>query len=450
MNTPSFYIGDGLREQTIFMTFIKNLCISCLAELIKLSCPWYIWYLARNTLSCIFDFVLFLLVIMLIVFLPRFGDNALHHATILEEIPLPTPADIIPKIKQNFPTPEELKYHVKFWKDVFARYTSQQVIIHDDWYYQVVYEVVDLDRSPGVYAVMRKYKRILLAIDRKEKTHKLDSLSPQEARVYKMFEGISEKNKFRKAASQRMKARWGQRNQFLEAIQRSGLYQWKFEQIFQKHGLPVELTRIPFVESYFKYSAHSYAGAAGVWQFMPATARIYGLKMNYKVDERYDPYKSAESAACLLKANYEIFGSWPLAISAYHHGSGGVMKAVKQLKTTDLGKIVRKYRGAKFGFYSRNYYAQFLAVAEIMHNPQKYFGTVKRLPPLYYDQVIITQKIFVKDIASNLAISKDELTALNRDLKRAVIQSKSAIPRQFALKLPPGKKEQFLAQYAKQ
>ncbi len=435
------------------MTFLKNFCISCLAELIKLSCPWYIRNLIRKVLSCVFDATVFLFVIMSIVLLPRFGDNALYHAIIPSFWPAP---DITAKIgrsflkvERDFPTPEELKYHVKFWKDVFARYTNRQAIIHDNWYFQVVYEVVESGRSPGVYGTMRKYKRILLELDRKERTHKLDSFTPEEARVYKMFEQISEPGKFRKAAYQRMRVQWGLCKPILDAIERSGLYQWKFEQIFQEHGLPIELTRIPFVESHFKYNAYSYAKAAGIWQFIPATARMYGLKMNYKVDERYDPFKSAESAARLLKANYDIFGSWPLAIAAYHHGPVGLNRAIKQLGTTDLGRIVREYRGARFGFYSRNYYAQFLAVVEIMHNPKKYFKNIKRLPPLHYDQVIMPQQIFMKDIINKLGVSKNELVALNRDLKPAVIQSKSSIPRQFVLKLPPGQKNRFLALYAK-
>jgi membrane-bound lytic murein transglycosylase D len=314
----------------------------------------------------------------------------------------------------------------------------------------VIYAVIDLDTSPSIKTAMRKYKRILLALDRKQRQHKLHSLTPEEARIYSMFEQISERNKFKKAATQRMRAQCGQHDRFLQAIQVSGLYQQKFEQIFQQYGLPIELTRIPFVESYFKHNAYSYAGAAGIWQFMPATARMYGLRINSKIDERYDPFKSAESAARLLKANYEIFHSWPLAITAYNHGPGGLLKAVKTLGTKDLGKIVRKYRGARFGFYSRNYYAQFLAAAQVMHDPKQYFTAISPLPPLRYDQVVIKKPIFLNEIITTLAVPKKTLLALNRDLKRAVTQSKAPLPSNFILKLPPGKREEFLTQYASQ
>lgn len=451
------------------MRFIKNLCITCLAELIKLACPWYLKQLLYRTMYQVLLVLVFLFFVAFPVFFPRFVDNALHQVSLPQEFfesdrqtKMKSPPDmsftkmksqpdmsfIETEFKKNFPLPKELTLHVEFWKNIFSRYTGQQAVIHDDWYF-LVYAVVEPGKSPGLHATIRKYKRILLALDRKERIRKLDSLTPEEAKVYKMFEHISEKNKFKKAAYERIRVQYGQRGHFIKAIQRSGLYQQQFEQIFKKYGLPIELTRIPFVESYFKYSAYSYAGAAGVWQFIPSTARLYGLKMNYKVDERYDPFKAADSAARLLKANYEIFGSWPLAVTAYHHGSVGIQKAIKQLKTKDLGKIVREYRGSKFRFYSRNYYAQFLATVQVMQDPEKHIGTmIELLPPLRYEQVIVKRPIFLKDIVSKLSISNETLVTLNRDLKHAVVRSKSPLPKNYVLKIPPGRKQQFLAQIA--
>jgi membrane-bound lytic murein transglycosylase D len=354
------------------------------------------------------------------------------------------------EFEQHFPTPEELKHQVELWENIFAHYTTRQVVIHDSWYFQVVYDVVDLDKKVSVNATIRKYRRILRSLAQKEKKKKLGTLTSEEKRVYKMFENILEKNKFSKAASRSMRAQSGQRERFIEAIQRSGLYQQKFVQIFHEHDLPLELSRLPYVESYFKYTAYSRAGAAGVWQFIPSTARLYGLRMNRAVDERYDPFKSAESAARLLKENYEIFQSWPLAITAYNHGTAGMLNAVKQKGTSDFGKIARTYRGRNFGFYSRNYYTQFLAVANIMQDPEKYFDDLEQLPPLQYDEVRIKRKMFINDIAAILSIQKDELVVLNRDLKRSVVQSKTPIPKNFVLKLPAGKKEVFLSKLRQQ
>lgn len=351
---------------------------------------------------------------------------------------------------QHFPTPEELKHHVELWENIFARYSTRQVVLHDSWYFQVVYEVIDLDKKASINATIRKYRGILRSLDQKVKKSKMETLTSEEKRVYKMFEHISEKDKFSRAASRPIRAQSGQREKFIEAIQRSGLYQQKFAQIFHEHDLPLELSRLPFVESYFKYSAYSQAGAAGVWQFIPSTARLYGLQMNKAVDERYDPFKSAVSAAKLLKENYELLESWPLAITAYNHGPAGMLKAVKQTGTSDFGEIACTYRGPNFGFYSRNYYAQFLAVVHIMREPEKYFGDLEQFSPLQYDEVRIKRKMFIHDIAAMLSVPKDQLAALNRDLKQSVVQSKAPIPEDFVLKLPAGKKEIFLLKLRKQ
>ena len=423
---------------------LKRFCIQVLAELIKLSCPWYfLKHLYRHLYWLSLPIFVAAIAILMLIF-PRFGDNALHHASLPVKLLWPV---ITQEFERHFPTPDALQHHVTFWQDVFSRYNGHQVILYDSWHVQVIYEVVDTKTSPGLNAIINKYKQILRELDRKEQKNQLSALSPEEARVYTLFEGISEPQKFRRAASERFRLQCGQRHNIAKAIQRAGLYQEKFEQIFRCHGLPRELIWIPLVESYFKHTAYSSAGAAGVWQFIPSTAKIYGLQINYKIDERYDPFKSADSAARLLKANYDIFGSWPLAITAYNHGTAGVLNAAKQLNTRDLGKIVREYQGSRFGFYSRNYYAEFVAAARIMQDYTRYFGPIQQYAPLEYEKVLVTQNLYVKDLLKDLSISEETLLTLNRDLKRAVIQSKSPLPQNFVLKLPPGKKDQFLKHY---
>jgi len=358
----------------------NNTYLSILAYFIKLSCPWYLRAVLYRVVLQPLLIGAFLLFIVIIALLPTFAHNTLHRSALPQTLFWP---EILKEFEANFPTPEELAHHVEFWKAVFSQYTRRQIILHDNTYPQVIYAVVDLDSSPGIRVALRKYTRILLQIYRKEQAHRLEDLTSEENRVYELFADISEKGKFRKAARQRIRAQSGQRENFMKAIRRSGLYQEKFEQIFAQYGLPLELTRIPFVESFFKPRARSYAGAAGLWQFMPATARQYGLQVSRHVDERYDPFKAADSAARLLKSNYDTFQSWPLAITAYNHGPGGIQKAVDQVHTTDIGKIVVSYKGANFGFYSRNYYAQFLAAAYIMLDPDRYFGKIERLPALH-------------------------------------------------------------------
>ena len=436
------YTASDARQR--WMAAIKKVGVIVLAEVIALSCPRALRRYVYRELRWPWTPILFATIAIVMVIFPRFGANALHHASLPIKLFWP---GILQEFEQVFPIPDELQSHVAFWKDVFSRYTSNQVILYDSWYFQVIYEVVDINTSPGLNAIIEKYKQILWELDRKYCKNQLHSLSGDEARIYELFENIPDPQKFRKAASQNFRLQSGQRDHFIQAIARAGLYQKQFEQIFQKYELPHELIWLSLVESYFKHSAHSSAGAAGVWQFMPATAKMYGLRINRSIDERYDPFKSADSAARLLKANYAIFKSWPLAITAYNHGTAGVLNAVKQVKTNDLGKIVCEYQGARFGFYSRNYYAEFVAAAHLMYDYKRYFGPIEQLAPLKYENVPVTQKIYVKDLVKNLSISEETFLMLNRELKHAVLQSKSPLPQNFVLKVPPGKKDQFLKYY---
>lgn len=454
------------------MTFWSNIGIVFLAELIKWSSPWYVWQTLASVLRRIGpSLVLFGTLIFFVMVFPA-EDNATYRTLTFEEIwgsllperghdekpllpsappPPPIPLMTFPEVpatknfERDFPLPEELKAQVALWKDVFSRYTSRQFVIHDATYFQLVYAVIDLDRKPAsISGTIATYRRILRSLAKKTTGHEVQALTPEELEVYKLFQHIKEKDKFSKAAEREIRVQSGQRDRFMEAIRVSGLYHQHFLQIFQAENVPLELTWLPFVESYYKHQAYSYAGAAGIWQFMPSTAKLYGLQMNSTVDERFDPFESAESAAKLLKANYDLFGSWPLAITAYNHGPAGMLNAVKQLGTTDFGKIATKYQSRSFGFYSRNYYAQFLAVVQIMRDAQNLFGDLECFPALQYEEVQLDRRLYLKDLTTLLALSPEQLTTLNRGLKSAVIQSKSPLPANFTLKLPPGKKQELL------
>jgi len=146
------------------------------------------------------------------------------------------------------------------------------------------------------------------------------------------------------------------------------------ERIFKRKGLPTELSRLPFIESMFNRHARSEAGAVGLWQFMPRTARMYGLKISRHRDDRKKPMRSTRAAARFLKDYYRAFRSWPLAITAYNHGITGIRQASKQLRTKDINKIIRSWRGNRFGFAAQNFYAEFMAAVELEKYTSQYFG----------------------------------------------------------------------------
>jgi hypothetical protein len=120
------------------------------------------------------------------------------------------------------------------------------------------------------------------------------------------------------------------------------------------------------VESTFNPAAYSKAGAAGLWQFIRSTGKQYSL-ISRKRDDRRDPVRATEAAAHLLRSNYEALGSWPLAIVAYNHGPAGIRAASTLVGSTAIEDIVSRYNGPRFGFASKNFYAEFLAALDVVH-----------------------------------------------------------------------------------
>jgi soluble lytic murein transglycosylase-like protein len=116
---------------------------------------------------------------------------------------------------------------------------------------------------------------------------------------------------------------------------------WIIEPELARAELPVELTGIVLVESGGQTRALSPRGARGLWQFMPDTARRYGLVVTESLDERLDPYKSTRAAARYLRDLYAEFGNWPLALAAYNAGEDTVQRAVERTSTRDFSSIAR-------------------------------------------------------------------------------------------------------------
>lgn len=135
--------------------------------------------------------------------------------------------------------------------------------------------------------------------------------------------------------------------------------------ILQKYGIPEDFKYIPIVESNLKSDALSPKGAYGYWQFMPATARSYGLKVNGQVDERKDLIKSTHAAAKYFKALYEEFGDWALVAAAYNVGDGNLKKAIKRQKEDDYFKL-------KLNSETSQYVYKIIAIKEVLERPNHF------------------------------------------------------------------------------
>ncbi len=358
-----------------------------------------------------------------------------------------------------FPLPHKLQPNVDFWTQVYTRYSSEQVLIHDHLYLQVVYAVVDcsdiegdssrsavrkeLDRKQRVKAARELYARLLgnLAAGRASTTH-----AAEQGRIARMFAAVpGDRTKFA-AAARRVRSQTCLSDRFAEAIEISGLYMPAIEEIFSRRGLPSELTRLPFVESMFNTAARSAAAAGGIWQFMPSTARQF-MKLNLEVDERYDPWRATEAAASLLSQNYANLGTWPLAITAYNHGRGGMARAVSKLGTKDLGEIATRYRSRSFGFASRNFYAEFLAAAETYSHRRQLFPDSQPRARLAYDELVPNQYVALTDLAAQAGATIDQLQQLNPALNREIWRGDLLYPKGYPMRVPQGSGESWQAAY---
>ena len=227
----------------------------------------------------------------------------------------------------------------------------------------------------------------------------------------------------------------GLSDRFLAGLKRSGAWRPHIEKQLAAKGVPAGLVALPHVESSYNPDSNSHVGAAGLWQFMRSTAQQF-MEVDNVIDERRDPYRSSEAAAQLLAYNYSVLKSWPLAITAYNHGLGGMRRAAKQMGTQDIAVINRRYSAPSFGFASRNFYVSFLAALEVEQNAEKYFGPVSMDPPR--NDLVIQSPDFIPaaTFARAFGVSQEDLRSHNPALLNPVWEGKKHIPRGFTLRVP--------------
>lgn len=347
-----------------------------------------------------------------------------------------------------FTVPPGMVERVQFWEDIYTKYTQDQGILHDSKYINLVYESVEFsditaqaDLTPRQREKARrkrvdeKKKEIAARLKRLQGIKDPAELTGDDRRYWDLFAKIDEPKKFIDAAKRgRLRFQLGQRNQFVAGIYQSGRYLRQMEEIFRQEGLPLELTRLPFVESSFNLRARSKVGATGLWQFMRSAARSY-MRMDNSADERNDPLRATRAAAKKLKDNYQMLKSWPLAITAYNRGSTGVKKLTEKMGTTDIVELIDTRHG-RFGFASANFYASFLAAVNVERNADRHFGIVEILPELRGAEIQIFKNQFSKDFLKwfNNDISLAQL--LNPHVSDAVWKGKAPLTRKQFLRVP--------------
>ncbi len=343
----------------------------------------------------------------------------------------------------SFPVPPEIQPNVDFWRNVYAKWGRNQVALHDDEYLGVIYEVINLPvGNPDGYTPNQK-----TIIDGHQETlkYRLRALQGKLGRGETL---TSEERALRDklvaaggtraiyGADERVRVQRGLRERFRRGVEISGRYEPAFREAFRAAGLPEDLVYLPHVESSYQLRAVSSAGATGVWQFMPATGRSY-MHVGSAVDERLDPVVSAKAAARYLDEAYSRLGTWPLAVTSYNHGVGGMARA-KAEHGSDFGRIVRQYQGPAFKFASRNYYAEFLAAREIANHPDTYFPGIVRQAPLTEERIVLPASMPATHVASHYGVSLDRLAATNLAWRESARSGRALLPAGHTVWLPAG------------
>jgi Transglycosylase SLT domain len=278
---------------------------------------------------------------------------------------------------REFPRPPALEPNIHFWVDVFTAYGERDFVIHDK---DNVWKIYEVQHLPGFGAPSRDEVEGTTEYLREKYTNILGRLAaglqpsdPDERRVAALFKG--EPPSAYTLAASNLRIQEGLREQYEAGLLRSRNYRAAMERIFIDEGLPPKLVTLATIESGFYNTAKSSAGAVGIWQFTRDTGKEY-MRITPYHDDRFDPIAETRAAAELLRYNYDSLGTWPLAITAYNYGTGGMAEAA-QIYGSDFNRIFRSFDGPHFGFASRNYYAEFLAALQVQEYQDQYFPNLK-------------------------------------------------------------------------
>lgn len=360
-----------------------------------------------------------------------------------------------------FATPKGLETNVAFWTDIYTKYTTDQGLVHDSEYIDLVYEVLDfsaimmrtdLDGSQKERAktkmVKEAKKRVKAMLTKFEKLEDPEKLPEDEKKIWDYFTKIEGKKKFKEAQSKsRLRFQLGQRDRVIQGIFFSGRYLEEFEKTFREAGLPIELTRLPFVESSFNVLARSKVGASGLWQIMRHTGRPY-MMINQAVDKRNHPFEAAKLAAKLLRNNYEMLDSWPLAVTGWNHGPSGVLRLTKFHKTRELGELFPRGAKKKLGFASRNFFPSFIAILEVEKNAPKYFGNVTWSQPLAAVDVKLPFEIKYADVLRWFDGDDNRAQIFNPQINQSARKGRLSLPKGSLVSVPTAKLEAIQSELA--
>jgi membrane-bound lytic murein transglycosylase D len=380
---------------------------------------------------------------------------ALQAATALVQ-----PANVTVGLSDDpqFPHLPILKPQVEFWTKVFSEYSENQSVVHSIDDVRKVYVVLDFSQQAEVLnsvqlsllkgrteaRAKQQIDALLKQVDALKDTP--EQMDDEQRRIYQMYSDSRDPNRFRDAIGT-FRVQRGLKERTAHALQVAGRYLPQMEQIFASYGLPLKLTRLPLVESSFNLQAYSKDGAAGLWQFMPASARIY-MRLDEVADDRRDPWFSTDAAARHLRDDYNALQSWPLAVTAYNHGRGGVARGLAKVGGTTLTDLIQLYQADSFGFASRNFYAEFLAASDVERDWRKHFGDLQRDPPTQFETVETRDYVPYQTLERLSGADGTTFRTLNPAYSDEVMNGRLYVPPGHLIRVPAGSADRFKLAYA--
>ncbi|MCH7408321.1 transglycosylase SLT domain-containing protein [Belliella sp. DSM 111904] len=222
-------------------------------------------------------------------------------------------------------------------------------------------------------------------------------------------------------------------------LEREAVYFPMFDEVLDKHDMPSDIKYLSIIESGLNPKAKSRVGAMGLWQFMPATGRMYSLNANNDIDDRMDPELSTDAAAKYLKSLHRMFGNWELALAAYNCGPGNVRKAIRRSGGKQTFWGVYDYLPKE----TRSYVPQFQAMMYIMrHAADHNLFLEEPTYPIAHQKIQFNQELDLEELAALTNICVEDLERLNPSIQNRLIPSSH---KHIALKVPASKAD-FIAQ----
>ncbi|MEY5020874.1 MAG: hypothetical protein RJA91_418, partial [Pseudomonadota bacterium] len=237
-------------------------------------------------------------------------------------------------------------------------------------------------------------------------------------RIYSRFDIKDENN----SRSQKYEKWYSARPEYIERMMdRSQKYLFYVVGEVEKRGMPSEIALLPMIESAYNPIANSRSKAVGIWQFIPSTGRLYGLKQDWWQDKRRNVVDATNAALDYLQKLHALFGTWDLALAAYNAGEGTVSRAIAKNKARGLPT---DYANLKLPAETKDYVPKLQAIKNIVSNPSQYGLYIDPIPNKPYFTYVEAPAIIDADLAANLAeISYDEFLLLNSEHRRPLIRT---------------------------